>query len=233
MSRVRLFVGVAAYLVIACDDGALRAFEPRTVEAGGTGGGGSSSEAGGGRGGTTPIDAPAGAGPAEPSAPLLIDDFEDGDVRSKEPRGWWYPVNDGTGLQGFGVEPVTRGAASVYALRTHGSGFQEWGAALGVNLVGDSTPLSLQSYEELCFTARVDAATTTLIQVHFLQEPNRHYSQEISLSETWTQHCLKLRDFRHVEDGTALVADELIALQFFLPPGFPFGLWLDDVEATP
>jgi hypothetical protein len=225
MNRAFGFGTLACCLLTACDDGSLRAFEPTPLVLGGGGGRGSGAEAGGGRGGTA-----SGAGAAGPTSPLLIDDFEDGDIRAKEPLGWWYPVNDGTGTQGFGIEPVTRGTASIYALRTHGSGFGDWGAALGVDLVGDAAPLDLQSYAQLCFLGRVEAGSSTSIQVHLLRG-EQHYSREISLSETWTRYCLPLTGFTTLTQS-ALVPNELIALQFFFTPTEPFLFWVDDVEVV-
>jgi hypothetical protein len=233
MSSARWYVALAGCLLGACDDGVLRAFEPRDLALGGGGSEpGPGPEAGAGRGGTTSIVPVAGAGNAAPTAPLLIDDFEDGDLRAKEPLGWWYPVNDRTATQGFGIEPVSSSTASVYALRTHGSGFQAWGAAVGVNLVGDATPLNALGYEELCFVARVEADTGEVIEVHFLRDEDVHYRQVVSLSESWTRYCFPLVDFIGPNEA-ALVPSELTALQFFFPPGSPFVLWLDDVSVVP
>jgi hypothetical protein len=235
MSRARCCVAFAGCLLGACDDRELHAFEPHgSALGGGAFEPGAGSQAGGGRGGTTSIEPVAGAGNAPPSSPLLVDDFEDGDPRAKEPLGWWYPVNDRTGTQGFGIEPASSSAASVYALRTHGSGFQSWGAALGVNLVDGATPLNLLSYEELCFVARVEADTAQRIEVHLLRqgEEEEHYRKEVSLSESWTRYCLPLVAFIGANEA-ALLPNELIALQFFFPPGSPFALWLDDVSVVP
>lgn len=261
MSGARWHVAVIGYLLAACDDGALRAFEPRATALGGGGSPGPSAEAGAaaeagaeagaaaaaeagagteagggteagaGRGGTTSIDPVGGAGPSGPTLPLLIDDFEDGDPRAKLPLGWWYPVNDGTSTQGFGIEPVTRGTTSVYALRTHSSGFRDWGAAVGVNLVGESTPLSASSDDQLCFVARAEAPSSTLIQVHLLRGTT-HYIRELTLSDSWTRYCHPLGDFIG-PDNAALVPEQLTALQFFFSPMSPFLFWLDDVEITP
>lgn len=245
MSRTPWHVVLAGCLLAACDDGALRAFQPRASAPGGAGAAGSNAEAGGGSGGTMSSEPTAGTGGSESGEPMagaggsesstsrIIDDFEDGDARAKEPLGWWYPVNDETGTQGFGIEPVSRGTASVYALQTHGSGFRDWGAAVGVNLVGDSTPLNALSYENLCFSARVDAGNSALLQAHLLRQGEPlHYSQEVSLSESWNRYCLPLVDFLQ-PDGAPLVPSELIALQIFFPPGAPFAFWLDDVEVQP
>jgi hypothetical protein len=233
MSRARCYVALVGCLLGACDDGVLRAFEP---QASALGGGveepGPNVVAGGGRGGTASSDPVSGAGNVLPSPTLLIDDFEDGDTRAKEPLGWWYPINDKTSTQGFGIEPVSSGTASLYALKTHGSGFQDWGAAVGVNLVGDSTPLSALGYEALCFVARVEAGTGDPIEVHLLKGDATHYLQRVSLSETWTRYCLPLVDFIGPNEAV-LVPNALTALQFFVRPGTPFVLWLDDVSVVP
>lgn len=270
MSRLSRLLVFAVFVVLAlagCDDGVLRAFEPRpgafggagnfggTPGAGGTGGvgrggggtdrggnGGVSGggkapnpEGGGGRGGTTPVEPMAGAaGDGTPGAPQpLIDDFEDGDMHAKAPIGWWYPVNDGTGTQGTGIEPVNGASGSVYALRTHGSGFTDWGAAVGVNLAGDAMiPLDAQAFERLCFRARVEPGDSSSLQVHLLRDPGVHYRRDVSLSESWTRYCLPLGDFVST-DQQPLVPDRLIAIQFFFAPNAPFELWLDDVEFEP
>jgi hypothetical protein len=238
------WVVLAGCLLGACDDGVLRAFEPHAAALGGGGDAAEpNAEAGGGRGGTTSVLPVAGTGNALPTSPLLIDDFEDGDSRSKEPLGWWYPVNDKTSAQGFGIEPVSGGTANVYALRTHGSGFRGWGAAVGVSLmaestavgvimVAQSTPLNPRGYEEVCFLARVEADIGAPIQVHLLSAEEEHYIQGVSLSEAWTRHCLPLVDFIGPSEAP-LEPDALIALQFFFPTGTPFAVWLDDVSLVP
>lgn len=233
MTRMLWTGALAACLLTACDDGLLRVFERREPAIAGGGGGGdggrAGSAAGGGAGGTQASE--AGTSAQGPTSPLLIDDFEDGDARAKEPLGWWYPVNDKTSLQGFGVEPVSGGTASTYALRTHGSGFQSWGAAVGVDLVGDATPLDLSSYRQLCFAARVEADSSDWVQVHLLRG-DLHYTRDLSLSQTWNRYCIPLVDFMATNQGP-LVPSDLIALQFFFAPSSPFAFWLDDVDVVP
>jgi hypothetical protein len=232
MSRACSFVAFAACLLLlcACDDGVLHAFEPHAVD--GLGGTGSSVEGGGGRGGMAAVNPAAGAGLAPPTSPLLIDDFEDGDMRAKSPLGWWYPINDSTGTQGTGIEPLAGGTGSVYALRTHGSGFTKWGAAVGLDLTGESTSLNALGYQKLCFVARVAAGSSSSIQVHLLRDPGVHYQREASVSEVWSRYCLPLADFIGA-DQEVLVPDELTALQFFFTPEAPFELWLDDIQIEP
>jgi len=264
MSHRRSLVLIGC-LLLACDDGVLRAFEPRTTwhggttdptpiaqagtaGVGGTSGGttnattaGTANAATGGTtnattGGTTSataggIDSMGGAGATEASSPLLIDDFEDGDTHAEPPLGWWYPINDKTAAQGLGIEPAGADATSVYALRTHGSGFQQWGAAVGLDLKNGLTPLNALNYETLCFTARVESGANTSIQVHLLRG-EQHYSTQLALSESWNHYCLAVADFLG-PNGAVLVPDELTALQFFFPPQSRFALWLDDLELVP
>jgi hypothetical protein len=224
LSRLLCWGALAGCLLSACDDGTLRAFEPQAL---GISGG---SSVGGSRA-TPSAGSAAGGAPVKPTSPLLIDDFEDGDTIAQKPLGWWYPVNDGTGTQGFGIEPVSRGTASVYALRTHGSGFDDWGAAVGVDLTGESPSLNALGYRQVCFVARVEAGSSSLLQVHFLQG-GLHYIQELSFSEAWTRYCRPISEFV-TPAQKALAPSELLALQVFFPPGSPFEFWLDDVELVP
>lgn len=230
MRRASSIAAFVACVLCACDDGVIRAFEPHLSAAGGVGGSGASAEGGGGRGGA--VNPAGGAGLAPPTSPLLIDDFEDGDMRAKQPFGWWYPVNDLSSTQGIGIEPLGEGGASVYALRTHGSGFTEWGAAVGVDLVGESTRLNAMGYERLCFVARVEVGTSRAVAVHLLRYPGVHYTRDVSLSEVWSRYCVPLSEFVGV-DRDVLTPDELIALQFFLAPEARFELWLDDIQIEP
>jgi hypothetical protein len=234
MSRVLCGGALVGCLLSACDDGTLRAFEPLSGPgaAGASGSDGSGGTSGrDGSGGSTAAGTEAGGDAGSPSSTLLIDDFEDGDTIAQAPLGWWYPINDGTGTQGFGIEPVSRGTASVYALRTHGSGFKNWGAAVGVDLTGGSPSLNALGYKQLCFVARVETGSSSVIQVHLLQG-KLHYIQELSLSETWTRYCRPFGDFV-TSAQQPLVPSELLSLQFFFAPGSPFEFWLDDIEFTP
>lgn len=233
MSRPSWSIAFVVALLPSCDDAVLQAFEPHPVALGGLGGTG----AGGGHGGTTAGGSSAGAagssaGAAGSPSPLLIDDFEDGDMRAAQPFGSWYRVNDGTAAQGLGIEPFGGGGANIYALRTHGSDFNDWGAGLGVNLAEDSPPLNALGYEQLCFRARIEAGTSSSVEVHLLQDPGVPYRRDVSLSESWTRYCFPFADFV-AADRSQLMPDKLIALQFFFPPQAGFELWLDDVDLEP
>ena len=246
MNRALCFGALAACLLAACDDGSLQAFKPRPLGvvggsagrgAEGVGGGsagrgaeGGDSGGGGGGGGGMANNEQAGAAGDGAISPLLLDDFEDGDTLANKPLGFWYPLNDGNGgTQGFGIEPDSSGSTSIYALRTHGSGFRDWGSAVGLDLVGDARSLDLLSYDKLCFHARVEAGSSTLISVQ-LVSGQEHYAREVLLSQTWTQYCLPLVDFISTTTDEALVPSGINTLLFFFRPVDPFLFWLDDVE---
>jgi hypothetical protein len=216
----------------------LQAFEPAPLDVGGGGagrgaegvgvgvGGDVGGGGGGGGGGGMANNEQAGAAGDGAISPLLVDDFEDGDLGANKPFGAWYPINDGKGTQGFGIEPdSSRGSASVYALRTHGSGFSDWGSAVGLYMAG----VDLLSYDNLCFQARVEAGSSTTISVQLLSG-DEHYAREVSLSQTWTQYCLPLVDFISTTTNEALVPSGIDTLLFFFRPVDPFLFWLDDVE---
>jgi hypothetical protein len=250
MKPARAHLALASVLFLACDGGVLRAFEPRTLgiggsnepssggetagrggAGGGTAGGTAGASAGAaGLGGTMNVDSMAGAGGGEPSSSLLIDDFKDGDTRAIEPLGWWYPINDKTAFQDFGIQAATIGATSRYALHTSGNGFQQWGAAIGLDLTAMGMPLNATAYANLCFTARIESGATPSIQVHLLRGGD-HYAKSLSLSESWTRSCVAFADLMGA-DSAPLPTDQLNALQFFFPPQSRFDFWLVSVELT-
>lgn len=201
----RAWALTAAACLLGCGDEVLRAFEPTAAGSGGS---------------QTFLP-----------TPLFIDDFEDGDTRAEAPLGWWYPVNDRTSAQGFAIEPRGSGDGNVYALRSYGTGFTEWGAAVGVNLVSDAGPVRLRAEDQLCFAGRVEPGAATSVAVHFLDGADRHYIREQPLTETWARYCSPLVDFARTDEP--FLPSEVIALQFFFPARASFVLWLDDVEIPP
>jgi hypothetical protein len=96
-------------------------------------------------------------------SPLLLDDFEDGDLelsRASNLHGAWYVNNDETGQQAPMPGAETRGliasegspASPAYALHTSGSGFEHWGAFAAAHLNesrGHACTFDLSSYAGL------------------------------------------------------------------------------------
>jgi hypothetical protein len=247
MTRAPWRLALSSCLLLACDDGVLRAFEPSAPVGGGgaagsgaEAGGGAGAEAavsgsgaqvgGGGAGGTEPN--PVAGGGQNPTLPLLIDDFEDVDSRAEEPLGWWYVFNDKTSMtQGWAIQPLNRGTDNAYVLWTWGEEFQGWGAGVGVDVTANGVPLDLRGYEQLCFQARVEAPGSTPIEVHLLRE-TPHYIAQVSLSDTWSRYCVRFVELLG-PGGEPLVPEGLTALQFFFLPNVPFQFWLDDIEVVP
>jgi hypothetical protein len=103
---------------------------------------------------------------------VSIDDLEDGDalITASDGRGGgWYVNNDATsGYQipavGTPFEPVSPGAhSSVYSARTTGTGFNDWGAAVGVVLndaSGLRCPYDAASARGLRFLAKGTGTVT-------------------------------------------------------------------------
>jgi hypothetical protein len=109
---------------------------------GGTGGssgkGGSAGKGGGpGKGGTSGTGGAGGASACTVVGPMLLDDFDDGDVlTSSAPQGAWFSANDATAgaVQDPNPWVPTAGGAggSGFAACTNGSGFLNWGALVGM-----------------------------------------------------------------------------------------------------
>lgn len=79
-----------------------------------------------------------------PILPTLIDDLEDGDAQIPDAfgrKGGWYRFNDGTPNAEQCWQPtadVKTAERGRFVAHTHGSGFEDWGAGLGVTLANDS-----------------------------------------------------------------------------------------------
>lgn len=108
----------------------------------------------------------AAGGTAEP---LLVDDFEDGDLlldARADLHGTWYVNNDGTGQQAptpgaeeDGLLVVAPGSpqSPAFALHTSGAAFEQWGAFAGARLnASRSQPCNydLSQYDGLRFYAK-------------------------------------------------------------------------------
>jgi hypothetical protein len=103
------------------------------------------------------------------ASPLLVDDFEDGDLlldTNADLRGLWYVNNDGTGEQapapgaeadGTFIAAPGSPQSPAFALHTSGAGFEQWGAFAGTRLnASQSQPCTydLSQYDGLHFYAK-------------------------------------------------------------------------------
>jgi hypothetical protein len=109
-------------------------------------------------------------GVASAGSELSIDDFEDGDSQVAliaGRNGSWFAANDGSLQAQQAPDPFTpclpsllvppRGT-SERALHTSGSGFNAWGALVGVNFLAmgmTAMPYDISAYQGLTFTAKI------------------------------------------------------------------------------
>ena len=198
--RRSTFAAVSTAVAMAClaMSGCLVSFEDyplASLGSGGSGGlvsAGGSDAAGASSGGSSAGDsAMAGATTAGSSAggvpsagfELSIDDFEDGDnqvalVAGR--NGSWFAANDGSLQAQQTPDPFTACLPSLLvpprgtserALHTSGSGFNAWGALIGVNFLAlgtTPTPYDISAYRGLSFAAKIgkaDAAKQVRISI--------------------------------------------------------------------
>jgi hypothetical protein len=206
------------------------------------------------------------AGPTTPTTPttcalvpptiganLTIDDMEDGDsliIATDGRRGSWYVNNDAT--RGFQMpalgEPftVTPGGASgsAYAVRTTGSGFNTWGAALGVVLSGANSlrcPYDVTGTRGIRFVAKgtgsvtVQVATSATVQINqggrCATNCEDFYATTIELGSTWTTYQLPWQSLAQEGWGTraAFAPNTVMFFEFAFDVGSFFDLYIDDL----
>ena len=184
---------------------------------------------------------------------LLIDDMEDGDTSIAEidgRRGGWYVNNDGTrGYQtpayGAPFTTVMPGAAgSMYAVRTTGVGFNDWGAAIGVvlsNASGNRCPYDasathgLRLYARGAGTVTVSIATTGTVPIEHggrcIGMCYDYHAVAITLSNAWTMHTLPWYAFAQGGWGTPgpFVLGGMMYIEFGFDAGTAFDLSVDNL----
>lgn len=160
---------------------------------------------------------------------LLIDDFEDGDTLANSGFGWWYTTNDTTGEQDFRIAEVFDRPEGTRAANSSGTGFDVWGALVGLDLtIGEGT-YDARAFSELRFWARAAPDSVTAVSARLI-EGDLQFEKAIELSADWQEYVLELRSLSAV-DGSARVIDSsrLMALQFFVFSDQRFEFWIDDV----
>jgi hypothetical protein len=195
---------------------------------------------------------------------LLIDDMEDqiGDICNLDGRhGYWYTGGDGTSTMlepapGTSFEPTMipggRGQ-SHYAARFTGSGFTDWGAAMGFDL--DDEASGKQTYDAssaggITFWMKnsVPVSVEFLIPETVLTtnggdcvsggtDPNcdSEFSFQITVPSTaWVQYYVPFAALAQSAGGTVTFsAQQLLGVQFLVAPGAAFDVWVDDVSFYP
>ncbi len=231
VARRCVFAAVLASPTFGCGDIDVTVFE----EAPATGGFSGSGEGG------VPVIGLGGAGPGllggmggiGGGSTVLLDDFEDGNLKAAEPAGWWYGVSDGTGTQAVTIvseasAPPRPSGEGAFVLEVASADFTEWGSALGVDVglfeFGDAL--------ELRFS--VAASRPVEISLHAIDGSETHFTNDFSVDTEWTTVRIRLERLLVVEGATVRRIDlgTLQELQWFLFDGEPTTLWFDDVVLT-
>ena len=192
----------------------------------------------------------------------LIDDLEDGNgaIISKCGRsGYWFTFNDGTvtGTQTpplagpFTPSAIPGGrAGSLYAARTYGSGFTDYGAGIGMQFAGGTTPYDAHGWSGIAFWARIGSGTVATMRMDFpdtTTDPHGgkcgtdcydHFGLSLTFDTTWKYYVVKWSDLAQEGWGFAsptgkIDAYHLYDMQIQTGSSSVFDVWLDDVTFVP
>jgi len=218
--RRLLWMMSASILASACFDGDLENFALQAATAEGAAPDASSSDA---SAGTTS----SGLGGA--THDIVIDDFEDGDTLANSSFGWWYTTNDTTGDQDFRIAAVFDRPEGTRAANSSGSGFEVWGALVGLDLTEGEGAYDARAFSELRFWARAAPDSVTALSARLI-EGDTQFEKAIELSTDWREYVLEFQALSAVDgSGRAIDSSRLLALQFFVFSDQRFEFWIDDV----
>jgi len=181
----------------------------------------------------------------------LIDDFEDGDMRSQllERRaGHWLAFNDGTGTQVprpgvlFPADRIPSGRdGSRFGLHSHGGKFSKWGATISLNL-SPRLCYDASVYAGIEFWARgrgrlrFGVQMTQVVSEEFggscVRDCFDSHVTEVTLSKTWQRYQVRWEELAQRGFGQTLPFDprSLSGLEFSVGTDqTPYDFWLDDV----
>lgn len=194
-----------------------------------------------------------------PDREILVDDFEDGDLKLAPVgilQGTWYVSNDGTGQQApdpadarAGRELVARDEADAVtlALHTSGTGFSRWGAFAAVRLNSAGSQIcsvDLSGHERLGLRAKGEGsfrvnlgtrATTPIVDGgECATDACSDYGASVQLTAEWRELSLPIAELTQPEwaDTAALEPESTLRLSFWSEaPDFDF--WVDDIRLLP
>jgi hypothetical protein len=191
--------------------------------------------------------------PEEP----LIDDMEDGDgfICALSGRsGHWFAVGDGTSRdltpeRGFEPTKIPGGerGTSQYAARIKGSGFIDWGVLMGFDLNLGGLAYDARPANGIKFWMKSDVPVTFSTPIPDTISPatggrcadtasthncENHFQFEITApSLAWREYEVPFDALRQLPGGSASWNPrELSVIQFNVPPGAAFDVWIDDVR---
>ena len=237
---------------------------------GSAGNGGMPSTAG--KGGAPSSAGSAGMPTAGASSGLVgdqIDDFEDQDnfiLRLSMRNGPWYFVADATTTGTVGPT-MTIGPLATADLRTGGtgtaalhltaSGFADWGAGVGadmVNQMAKKLPYDVSAYRSIRFYAKIGSGATSAVKVLFpnvysdadggkcndqdtTKRCGDHLFKSVSgLKTTWDVYEVKFTDLTQQAFGLPQASFDptgVYSVQFTLANKLPIDIWIDDVTFVP
>ena len=241
---------------------------------GGSAGDGASAGTPSGSGGTAGISGAAGgagsvgmatAGASGGPTGEQIDDFEDQDefiLRLSMRNGPWYVFADATTTGKLGkltIAPLTGAdlrpnSSSTAALHLTATGFADWGAGVGADMVnlssGKKAPYNVSAYRAIRFYAKIGSGTTATVKVLLPNiysdadggkcndtDPKArcgdHLFKSVSgLKTTWDVYEVKFSDFTQQPFGLPQPAFDptgVYSVQFTMNNKLAIDLWLDDV----
>lgn len=190
----------------------------------------------------------------------MIDDMEDGDasiLMTGDRNGAWFSIHDDTpgslwppSDSPFVMSPLPepRGASKT-SVRSNGSGFSTWGAAVGVVLkINDAKqPLfyDASAYKGITFWARIGENSITSLRVDLPDKNtaamggvcqgtqcNDHFGRVINLSQAWKQFTIAFSELKQSGFGLqqdALDSTHLAGVQFEFGQNATFYVLIDDL----
>lgn len=200
--------------------------------------------------------------------PAVIDDLEDGDEGIAENGsrvGSWYSFNDGTAgatqtpAEADDFKPAgVEGACGMFAARTQGKGFKDWGAGIGLDLnapppaTANGPEIKLaydaSAYTGIAFEARgnvgitlgvaeiatvpmADGGSCTPSTVEGMECEDSH-SKAIALGSDWKTYKIAFTDLKQEGFGlpAAFDAKTITGLQFSVAQNLEFDFSIDNVR---
>jgi hypothetical protein len=191
----------------------------------------------------------------------MIDDMEDSDasiIATGDRNGAWFSIHDETpgslwppSDSPFVMSPLPQArAASKVSVRSNGSGYSSWGAAVGVILKIDTAKQPVfydaSAYKGITFWAKIGENSTTTLRVDFpdkntfatggvcqAAQCNDHFGQSISsLGQAWKQFTIAFSELKQSNFGMqqpALDAAHLAGIQFEFGKDATFFVLIDDL----
>jgi len=182
-----------------------------------------------------------------------LDDFEDGNTQLTKlggRDGYWWSKKDSFGST-VTMTPEDGGAGgSEIAMHatgntTSGSGDENWGAGIGVNLVSQGLRYDASKYVGIRFRAKAGPKATRAVRfkigdVNTHKDAGvctacwNHFGVDLTLTGDWRDYDVLFAEAQQ-EPGwgaprpNAVTPSKLVSLDWTIGPGQIYDLWLDDL----